>query len=60
MSSESFFIKMKNLFLKPIRFLEYYFAKRWLDRTFGEQEYWGDLIDSLLENTVAMKEPSNE
>ena len=24
--------------------IEYFFAKRWLDKTFGKQEYWGDFI----------------
>ena len=28
--------------------IEYFFAKRWLDRTFGKQEYWGDYIQLLI------------
>lgn len=28
--------------------IEYYFAKKWLDKTFGEQEYWGDYIQGLI------------
>lgn len=28
--------------------IEYRFAKRWLDRTFGKQEFWGDIISELL------------
>jgi hypothetical protein len=24
--------------------LEYYFAKRWLDKHFSEKEYWGEYI----------------
>jgi hypothetical protein len=24
--------------------IEYYFAKKWLDRNFGENEYWGEVI----------------
>ena len=30
-----------------INAIEFYFAKRWLDKTFGKQEYWGDY---LMEN----------
>lgn len=28
--------------------IEYRFAKRWLDRNFGEQEYWGDFLMEKL------------
>ena len=28
--------------------LEYYFAKRWLDKNFGKREYWGDYITELI------------
>lgn len=28
--------------------MEYYFAKRWLDKNFGEQEYWGDYLSEKL------------
>lgn len=28
--------------------LEYYFAKKWLDKTFGKQDYWGDYIEKLI------------
>lgn len=31
----------------PCRSVEYWFTKRWLDRNFGEQEYWGDYIAEL-------------
>ena len=30
--------------------VEYFFAKRWLDKTFGKQEYWGDYIQELITN----------
>ena len=28
--------------------LEYFFAKRWLDKNFGEQKYWGEYISDLI------------
>ncbi len=28
--------------------VDYYFAKRWLDRMFGYQEYWGEYLDRML------------
>ena len=28
--------------------VDYFFAKRWLDRTFGYQEYWGEYLDRVL------------
>lgn len=31
-----------------IDYIEYYFAKRWLDKNFGEDDYWGDTIGELL------------
>lgn len=31
-----------------IRKIEYYFAKRWLDKNFGEQEYWGEYLMEKL------------
>ena len=36
--------KMRQL----IDAVDYYFAKRWLDRTFGYQEYWGEYLDRVL------------
>ena len=30
--------------------VEYFFAKRWLDKTFGKQEYWVDYIQELITN----------
>ena len=30
--------------------IDYFFTKRWLDRTFGVREYWGDEIFTLLNN----------
>lgn len=32
------------IWLKRVRAIEYYFAKKWLDKNFGEQEYWGDYL----------------
>jgi len=28
--------------------IEFYFAKRWLNKHFGNQEYWGDYISELI------------
>ncbi len=33
-----------------LRNIEYFFAKRWLDKNFGVREYWGDDIYRLLLN----------
>ncbi len=33
-----------------LRNIEYFFAKRWLDRTFGVREFWADEIYKLLNN----------
>lgn len=33
-----------------INSIEYYFAKRWLDKNFGKREYWGDYIMELQNN----------
>lgn len=27
-----------------VRNIEYFFAKRWLDKNFGRHEYWGEVI----------------
>ena len=42
--------KIFEFISKPYYILEFYFAKKWLDRTFGKQEYWGDKILELLTN----------
>ena len=36
--------------------VEYFFAKRWLDNNFGEQEYWGERIEDLEEIEALSKE----
>ena len=28
--------------------VDYFFAERWLNRTFGYQEYWGEYLDRVL------------
>lgn len=33
-----------DCFGRWIRNIEWFFAKRWLDRNFGKKEYWGDWI----------------
>lgn len=38
----------ENILLKYYYNIEYYFAKKWLDRTFGKQEYWGNTISEAL------------
>lgn len=40
---------------KRINSIEYYFAKRWLDKCFGEQEYWGDYISEMLRKTKELE-----
>ena len=37
-----------KLWSNHVRAIEYYFAKRWLDKNFGEQEYWGDYLYEKL------------
>lgn len=39
--------KIKAPLIKAYARFEYFFAKKWLDRHFGEREYWGDY---LMEN----------
>ena len=40
--------KIQDVFLYPLKKLEWYFAKRWLDKNFGKQEYWGQYIMELI------------
>lgn len=41
--------KLKDfLWYTPIGKIEYYFAKRWLDKNFGVQEFWGDYLMSKI------------
>jgi hypothetical protein len=35
-------------FLDLYEKMTYFFAKRWLDKTFGEREYWGSFIGELI------------
>ena len=30
--------------------IQYYFANKWLNNTFGEEEYWGERIANLLDD----------
>lgn len=39
---------LKDKINELISSIEYFFAKRWLDKTFGKQEYWGDYILELM------------
>jgi hypothetical protein len=43
---------LKDWLLGKVSSLEYWFAKRWLDRTFGKQEYWGDYIQGLISKSA--------
>lgn len=38
------------LWFSPYGKIEYFFAKRWLNHTFGKHEYWGDYIADLINN----------
>jgi hypothetical protein len=40
--------QIKDILKRPYQKLEYFFAKRWLDRNFGKREYWGQEIMDLL------------
>lgn len=33
-----------DIFGNTLQNIEWYFAERWLNRTFGEKEYWGEWI----------------
>lgn len=46
-------------FADKIYDIEYFFAKRWLDKTFGEQEYWGDYISELIQRHDSPKARNN-
>lgn len=63
----TFWDKIKDFLLAPWRALEYKIAKRWLDRSFGECEYWGDKIMELFAaqreldmQSAARKSPSEQ
>jgi hypothetical protein len=34
------------IFRNNLRKIEYFFAKRWLDSSFGKREYWGDVLSN--------------
>lgn len=42
----------QNWFTEQVLKIEYYFAKRWLDKNFGENDYWGDYIQYAINNSV--------
>lgn len=44
MGKETIIMKFSRWFIQPV---EYYFAKKWLDKNFGERDYWGDYIAEL-------------
>jgi len=37
---------IKDLFRKPYNKIEYYFAKKWLDSSFGKRENWGEVLSN--------------
>lgn len=39
--------------------VEWYFAKRWLNKTFGYKEYWGDYIQQCLWSDQAKNNPDH-
>jgi len=49
MDGETILEKIIRIFWhEPINKFEYFFAKKWLDNTFGKQEYWGQYILELI------------
>lgn len=53
MKNYTFWDKIKDkLYYTPLGNIEWYFAKKWLDNTFGhivgKQEYWGDYLMELI------------
>ena len=54
MDGETILEKIIRIFWhEPINKFEYFFAKKWLDKTFGKQEYWGQ---NILELTSSLKQ----
>ena len=45
--------KIKEPFYNLYNLIEYYFAKKWLDKHFGKQEYWGDYLMEKLEDNFS-------
>ena len=50
MGELTLFEKIERFLMQPYYSLEYFFAKKWLDRNFGEREYWGSDILEMLSN----------
>ena len=49
MKAYTFWDRIKDVLWRDrINAIEYYFAKRWLDRNFGKQEFWGDYLFEKL------------
>ena len=48
MTNQTLWNKIIEPFRNAFLGVEYYFAKRWLDRNFGKQDYWGEYISDLL------------
>lgn len=40
--------KIIDFICAPYYKVDFLLAKRWLDRNFGKQEYWGDYIQNLI------------
>ena len=54
MKAETFLDKLKRiLWQEPLGKIEYFFAKRYLDKTFGKREYWGEYIQELMSHSVS-------
>ena len=48
MEKQTIWTKIRDFVWRDrISAVEYFFAKRWLDRNFSKQEYWGDYIAEL-------------
>ena len=56
MNKETLLDKINKIIEATIGRLEYYFAKRWLDKTFGKREYWGDYITNLQQERERIME----
>lgn len=45
MKAYTFFDRVKDfIWYDRVRDIQYFFAKKWLDKNFGKHEYWGDVI----------------
>ena len=56
MIPDTFINRFIGFFTTPIYKIEYLFAKRWLNKTFGTQEFWGDYISDLMMKEIRLRE----